>query len=98
MFKSRTTVASSLLIGVAAAFLMAPAIAAETRMPINNAEYFKLKPMEAMHMIDTGNNGFVTKEQFMKFQEDLFSNMDKDHDGKITTQEWLGRELRKTDG
>jgi hypothetical protein len=98
MFKSGTTVASSLLIGIAAAFLVAPAIAAETRMPIDNSEYFKLKPMEAMHMIDTGNKGFVTKDEFMKFQENFFSTMDKDHDGKINTQEWLGREQRKTDG
>jgi hypothetical protein len=98
MFKSRTAVASSLLLGVAAAFLVAPAIAAETHMPINNAEYFQLKPMEAMHMIDTGNKGFVTKEEFMKFQENFFSTMDKDHDGKINIQEWLGREQRKSDG
>ena len=98
MFKLRSAAASSLLLGAAAAFLAAPVIAADTHMPVDNSKYFQLKPMQIMHMIDDGGKGYITREQFMKFQEDFFSNMDKDNDGKITIQEWLGREVRKTDG
>lgn len=64
-----------------------------------NYEYFlSQKPMAAMHMIDKTNKGFVTKEEFMKFHEEMFKRMDKNKDGKISAEEWLGRQLRASDG
>jgi len=65
--------------------------------PQEYIDFLKRKPMEVMHMMDTGNKGFVTKDEFAKFHEGMFERMDKNHDGKLTTEEWLGRQLRKTD-
>jgi Ca2+-binding EF-hand superfamily protein len=85
--------------------LLVPAVHADelqNATGISAGEYFaslgKMKPMEIMHMMDEGNKGYVTKEEFMKFHEAVFAKMDKDHDGRLSTAEWLGRELRKTDG
>jgi EF hand len=50
----------------------------------------KMKAMDAMHMIDSDKKGYVTKEEFMKFQEQFFEHMDRDHDGKVTAKEWMG--------
>jgi|ERR1700674_845450 hypothetical protein len=66
--------------------------------PTEFVSYLKMKPMQLMHMMDAGKKGYVTKEEFMKFEEEMFDKMDKDHDGKLTPQEWLGRAVRKSDG
>jgi EF hand len=50
----------------------------------------KMKPMDVMHMVDADKKGYVTKEEFIKFQEQFFDRMDRDHDGKVTAQEWMG--------
>lgn len=64
-----------------------------------NYEYFlSQKPMELMHMMDKGNKGYVTKEEYMKFHEEMWKRMDKDKDGKLSAAEWLGRQLRASDG
>jgi hypothetical protein len=55
----------------------------------------KMKPMEVMHMVDEDKKGYVTKEEFMKFQEQFFDRMDRDHDGKISAQEWMGGKAGK---
>ncbi len=47
----------------------------------------KMKPMEVMHMVDADKKVYVTREEFMKFQEQFFDRMDRDHDGKVTAQE-----------
>ena len=60
-------------------------------------DFLNMKPMQARHMMDSRNKGYVAKEEFMKFHEEMFDRMDKDHDGKIAPQEWLDRELRKSD-
>src|SRR3979490_2218058 len=49
----------------------------------------KMKPMDVMHMIDTDKKGYVTREEFLKFQQQLFDKMDKDHDGNVTDAEWM---------
>lgn len=86
-----------------AAAAFAPAANARSEMPTGGppAEYIdflKMKPMQAMHMIDVGKKGYVTREEYMKFHEDMFDRMDKDRDGKLTPQEWLGRQVRQSDG
>jgi hypothetical protein len=50
----------------------------------------KMKPMDVMHMVDADKKGYVTREEFIKFQEQLFERMDRDQDGKVTAQEWMG--------
>ena len=66
--------------------------------PAQYIDFLKMKPMKAMHMMDVGNKGYVTKEEFMKFHEEMFNRMDKNGDGKISAEEWLGRQLRQSDG
>jgi len=51
----------------------------------------RMKPMEVMHMIDTDKKGYVTREEFMKFQEQFFDRMDQNHDGKVDVKEWMGK-------
>src|SRR5438445_1968924 len=51
----------------------------------------RMKPMEVMHMIDSDKKGFVTREEFLKFQEQFFDRMDQNHDGKVDPREWMGK-------
>jgi Ca2+-binding EF-hand superfamily protein len=54
------------------------------------AELHKMAPMKVMHQIDKDNKGYVTKEEFEAFAGKLFDKMDKNHDGKVDQQEWMG--------
>lgn len=51
----------------------------------------RMDPMDAMHLIDTGNKGKVSKAEFMKFQEGFFARMDKNKDGFVSVQEWMAK-------
>ncbi len=83
----------------AIAFVPASAqAAAEVKYPSNFSEFLKIQAMPVMHMMDTDKKGYVTKEEFMKFQEDLFNRMDKDHTGKVTVDEWIGHKTAKKAG
>jgi len=66
--------------------------------PSEYVSFLKMKAMQAMHMMDAGQKGSVTKEKFIKFHQEMFDRMDKDHDGKLTPEEWLGRPPKKSDG
>jgi hypothetical protein len=99
--KSRVLTLAGVALLASSALLPGLSVADEMRTggpPAEFVNYLKKKPMQLMHMVDAGKKGYVTKEEFMKFHEEMFAKMDKDHDGKITPQEWLGRELRKSDG
>jgi Ca2+-binding EF-hand superfamily protein len=61
------------------------------KMPSSYAALMKMKPMDVMHMMDKDKKGVVTKEQFMKFHEAMFDNMDKNKDGQLSREEWLGQ-------
>ena len=39
---------------------------------------------------------YVTREEFLKFHEELFDKMDKDHTGKCTMSEWMGKAAKGT--
>jgi hypothetical protein len=86
----------------AALATLAQTAAAATEMPTGGPpaeyiNYLKMKPMQLMHMIDQDKEGFVDKEEFLKFHEELFERMDKDRDGKVGPEEWLGRPVQKSD-
>jgi hypothetical protein len=81
--------------GAAAASLaVAPlARAADTtpqeRAPRSYAAMMKMKPAELMHLMDASHEGYVTRDEFLKFQQELFERMDKDRDGRISEPEFL---------
>jgi hypothetical protein len=54
------------------------------------AGILKMKAMDAMHLMDEGGKGYVTKDEFLEFQRRFFERMDRDHDGKVSAEEWLG--------
>jgi hypothetical protein len=48
-----------------------------------------MKPTDVMHAMDKGKNGYVTREEFMKFMDSLYTRMDANHGGKVTEAEWV---------
>ena len=39
----------------------------------------------------------VEREEFVRFHQELFDRMDKNHDGRLTPDEWLGRPPKPDD-
>jgi hypothetical protein len=60
-------------------------------MPSSYPEYQEMKPTDAMKMMDADKSGYVTREEFMKFQEALFEKMDKNQDRSLATAEFTDR-------
>lgn len=52
------------------------------------AEFMKMDPAECMKMMDTAHKGYVTKKEFLKFQEQLFNNIPKKTPDRVTQEEW----------
>jgi EF hand domain-containing protein len=82
---------------VAATSAAGTARAADTSAdrPDSYAALLELKPMDAMHLVDVDGKGHVTREDFMKFQQQIFERIDSDHDGRATAEEWVGRPLTR---
>ena len=57
----------------------------EERMPHTIAEMKAMKPSDMAKMMDTNKDGFVSKKEFMDFQEKFFKQLDKDNKGKVPT-------------
>lgn len=83
------------LVALIAAAAAAPAIrAAETpkeKMPSSGAVMMKMDPKKVFQMMDPDHKGYVTKEEFMKFQEQLFDRWDKDKNGQLTEPEFTDK-------
>jgi hypothetical protein len=91
LMNRRSLAVAALLIAV-----VAPVGRAAAREDSNHADSYyslatRMKPMDVMHVIDTDKKGYVTREEFMKFQEEFFDRMDKNHDGKVDAKEWMGK-------
>jgi len=86
-----TSIAAAVLLALA----LAPAARAETPTSTDQVRSYsallKMKPMEVMHMCDAEKKGYVTREEFMKFHEEIFQKIDRDHDGKLSSAEWMGK-------
>jgi hypothetical protein len=48
----------------------------------------KMKPTEVMKMMDTDKGGYVTREEFVKFYEDLFDRLDRDKNQQVAPAEF----------
>ena len=47
-------------------------------------------------MCDMDKDGMVSKAEMMKHMETMFDKMDKNKDGKLTADEWMGKPKRDT--
>jgi hypothetical protein len=65
--------------------------AREDKMPSSYPAYQEMKPADAMKTMDADKNGYVTREEFVKFQEALFGKMDKDGDRRLSAAEFTDR-------
>jgi hypothetical protein len=71
--------------------LAAPARASEAsydKMKMTFGQFAKMDPAKGMKMMDANNKGYVTKEEFMKFQEALWNNIPKQSPDRVTMEEW----------
>jgi len=67
----------------------APARAShDEKMPSSHSALTKMDPMDVMHLMDADKNGYVTREEFVKFQEALFEKIDKNRDRKLAPAEF----------
>jgi hypothetical protein len=57
--------------------------AGKGHMPPTPAAMQKMKPSELYNMMDKDKDGYVTKEEFLKFQEHVFDTWDKNKTGKL---------------
>ena len=84
---------------VAAALAVAPAAASAfdlsrddyspDDMPSSFFALKQMKPMDVMHQMDPDKDGFVTRAEFMKYMDALYTRMDRNKDGKVSSEEWL---------
>lgn len=81
--------ASALLL--TSVMLPAAAHAADTstdKKEMTYGTFMKMDPAECMKMMDKAHKGYVTKKEFMKFQEQLFNNIPKKSSDRVTSEEW----------
>jgi hypothetical protein len=69
---------------------------AQDKIPASYMALMKMNAMDVMHAMDSDKKGHVMKEEFMKFHEAMFDRMDKNKDGKLTEDEWMGKPKRDT--
>ena len=82
---------AAVLLGLTAAPALGAGIPTTSDEARSWAAVQRMKAMDVMHMIDIDKKGYVTREEFMKFQEQLFDRMDRNHDGKVDAKEWMGK-------
>jgi len=68
------------------------------KVTMTYSQFGKMDPSKAMKAMDPDNKGYVTKEEFLKFQEKLFDNIAKQDPDRITMKEWQNQASQKTAG
>jgi hypothetical protein len=48
----------------------------------------KMDPEDVMHMIDKEKKGYVTREEFLKFQAAVFDSIDRNKDRRLSAPEF----------
>ena len=104
MFTNRNKLSALALGTLLSIFALQPALAAQedVQKQWETSGYAHpgkgMRTMKMMHMMDTDNDGKVTKEEFMAYQYKVWHILDKDHKGYITQEEWMTLELKKPGG
>jgi hypothetical protein len=47
-----------------------------------------LRTKDMMHKIDTNNDGMISRDEWIAFQDKVFAMLDKDHSGKVDETEY----------
>jgi hypothetical protein len=58
----------------------------------------RVKAIEVMHLMDEEKKGYVTREEFLRFQEQLFDRMNPSGDGKVDAREFTGKQEAHASG
>jgi hypothetical protein len=85
----RATVSALVVLGTAS--LASPARAAhheKDETPMSYTALMKMDPVDVMHMIDKEKKGYVTRDEFLKFQAALFDNIDRNKDRRLSAPEF----------
>jgi|ERR1700675_5006267 hypothetical protein len=89
--KSRVVTLAGVALLASSALLPGLSMADDMRTggpPAEFAKFLQMKPIDIMHMMDTTNRGKVSKAEWMKFQGDMFDNMDRDHKGFLDARDF----------
>jgi Ca2+-binding EF-hand superfamily protein len=78
------------LAALAALLLSSPFALADDMASFATGGYARgLRTMPEMHKIDTDNDGTVSKEEWIAYQNKVFDALDKNHEGKLDEKEFL---------
>lgn len=87
MSKPTTVSVSRMLAVVGAALICVPLASCQTPSPADK------QSMSTMKAMDTDKNGLVTKDEYMKYQEQQFDKIDKDKSKTLNESEWFQHQL-----
>jgi hypothetical protein len=93
MSKSNTPRRLCVLAVIGAALAYAPFATAQA-----TADPKTKQATDQMNKMDTNKDGQVSKEEYMKAQEQKFDAMDKNKNKMLSQDEWLQQQLMETDG
>ena len=71
------------------AVFSAPVFSADTMLSTGGYSR-EMHKIEMMKMIDANGDHMVSQEEYTKYYENLFDELDKDHDGSLDGKEWVG--------
>ena len=58
------------------------------KMPSSMGQLMKMDPAQCFKMMDKDQKGYVTKQDFMQFQQELWKRMDKQQNGKVSVAQF----------
>jgi len=83
--------AITLVTGMVIATLSFSALAADMASLATGGYARGLRTAEVMHKIDTDGDGMVSREEWLAFQDKVFSMLDKDKEGSVDAKEFMSK-------
>ncbi|MBO9712031.1 EF-hand domain-containing protein [Sphingomonas sp.] len=99
MFLFRGSAATEAKVPPAPHAAAAPAGSAEAALPEEvPAADARTREQKRFDRIDRNKDGIVGNDEYFKLRHTLFAKMDKDHDGKLSFEEWAYRGIARFEG